>query len=428
MDYIEKNHLIDEKNIDQKYYFQSFFQTVCEKGLLSEEQIQRIQLGLVDLMGKEITRYTNDESSSVRVEAAQQILQSITYCIGYFLKSTIDVTQKLDILKSVEIAELYYQGMKSVAGLKAEAYVLLQELKKSSLKLEHYAYRDTIFTALPEFFHDYDIEFGAHDISASIDYQLYDYKDELLGVEYIHDYLTRLRSEELFLRHYPADKINQLLKSFDKEAEHLLVNIFELVLNNAMGCALLGKSILELHILEKELEWLQETLSPLNKVMLTDKLMEAYEEAFVGIITEDRVIAYVKAAIPKLAGRLEYHLQTGTLDKLFLPMDRRCREDYYEDGKPMEDESLRELIEQLKDCETTYDKIALVKKCVHSTADLMELLEESFLEEEYSQLFKSFTDNEKDILQKSILYHYGIGHFEDFEPVKEWQRLLFQGK
>ncbi len=422
---VEKSHLIDENKLDQRFYFQSFFQEACSLGLLSEAQIQRIQMELIDLMGKEVERYSNDESSSIRVEKAQELLQSITYSIGHFLKVTTDVTQSLDILKVEKISDLYYKGMKAVSDSKSKAELLLKNLQRNSLKLHNYAYQDTIFTALPEFFHNYNIEFGAHDIPASIDYPINEMSTELMGVEYICDYLERLTMEDGLLRNFTEAKINLLLRGFDSEAEHLLFNIFELVLNNALGCILLSKSSKELHISQEECQWLQEKLIKADYQELQIKLLEACDELSLELKLEEGPADYMKAAITMVARRLMNNLKTNTLNKLFISMEVRQQEEYFEDRISMEDDKLRELIELLRNYDNTTDKIALMKEHIQSTADLIELLEESFYEEEYSEVLASLTEDEKSILRKSILLEYGQGHTQDFDPQTEWQRLLF---
>ncbi|HWT74457.1 MAG TPA: DUF6179 domain-containing protein [Mobilitalea sp.] len=427
MDFLEKEQLIDEKLLDHGHYFQSFFLEVCRKNLISNHQMEKIQMELVELMGKEVERFTNDESSSIPIEKAQDILQSITYNIGYFLKTTTDMTQKLDNLKLMKISELYYKGMEGVTACRGKAEQLLKDIQKNAQKFNNYAYQDTIFTGLPEFFYNYNMEFGAHDIPGCFDYPLITTITDLLGVEFIYEFLRRLSLEQGFLSHYSELAINRLLKSFEKEAEHMLINIYELVLTNALACALLGKDSKELTISTKELDWLYQTLLPLNMPELTDKLFYAFQVLQEELLLEPGEMQYTIAEIPQIAQRLEHNLQTNTLDKIFLPsLEVFVKEEFYEDGQPMEDDRLRELIEKLRGYRLTSDKVAIMKDTVRSQADFIELLNECFYDEEYEEVFASLNEIEKAVLKKSILLESGQKHYEDYEPMKEWQRLLFQ--
>lgn len=428
MQYIEKSHLLNEKELDQKYYFQSLFQKAAEKGLLTEEEIKRIQTELIDLMGKEVERYTNDESSSIRIEKAQELLQSITYNIGYFLKSTTDVTQKLDILKKEKVSELFYQGMIETAACKKRAESLYLKLSHNDLRIDNYAYQDTVFTAMPGFFHDYEIEFAAHEIPASIDYPLFEWKDELVGVEYIYDYLYRLTLEDSFLRQFSSERINRLLTDFDRDYTHLLVNIFELVMNNAIGCILSGKSCLDLMLSTEELLRLQDDLKDRNPDELALKVMTAYEGLKEELQLNEQTKEYIRTAVIKLLNRIQLNLEIGTLKQVFITMAQRSTEEYFIDGPMMADDTLRKLIETLRNKNSTEEKVELLKEYVHSTADLIELLEESFREEEYAEVLAAFPEEEREMLRRSILNEYPVAIRNDFEPQNGWQRLLFKNR
>jgi hypothetical protein len=428
MNDILKYQVISESRLDPSHYFQSLFQESCRMGLLSDLQIERIQLELVELMGKEIERYTNDESSSVLVEKAQEILQSITCNMGYFLKNTTDMTQKIDILKEIRIRDLFHNGMEAVSACKKRAEGLLKELQKNSLKPDNYAYHDTIFTGLPEFFHNYDIEFGAHEIPAGIDYPVFVTITDLPGAEYIEEYLKRLTLEDSFLKAFPVTAVNRLLKGFDREAEHMLVNLFELVLTNTIGCALLGQNLTELDIGPGEQLWLQDSLEHLDKPALERKLEAAFTEIGRELMLDAEVHAYARNILSPLTGRLVHNLRTRTLGKLFIAFERQPAEEagYYEDGIPMEDEKLRALMEQLRDCAKTSDKITLLRENIKSMADFAELMEECFYEEEYDEVLLELSEHERRILRKVILLEDGAERIEEYEPQKLWQKKLFR--
>lgn len=429
MNHLEHVHQIDENKLDQGFYFQSLLLEAGRRNLLTESQIENIQMELVELMGKEVIRYTNDESSSIPVEKAQEILQSISYNIGFYLKSTTDVTQKLDMLKSGKISDLFYKGMEAVTTTTRKAEQLLKDIQSKLLKLDNYAYQDTILTGIPEFFHNYELEFAANEIPGCFDYPLYDTITDLLGIEYIHEYLKRFSLEECFLRNYSEQSINRLVLRFDKEAEHILLNIFELVLTTALGCTLLGKKTDQLLFDRTELHLLQRSLETLNLSQLSKKLEEALiilkEELTLDRMTFD----YSLKALPQIAVRLQHNLQTRTLDKLCLTeVEGNTAEEYYVDGLPMDNEQLRDLIEKLREHRITSDKIAIIKDTVRSQADFIELMNECFYQEEYEEVLASLNEMEKSVLRKSILLEAGQEHFEDIELLNEWQKLLFRNE
>ncbi len=65
--------------------------------------------------------------------------------------------------------------------------------------------------------------------------------ETLLGVDYIHEYLTRLLVEADFLRRFDVDRCVRVLGHSSPDFEDLLVNLYEPVATNAIGRVLTGK-------------------------------------------------------------------------------------------------------------------------------------------------------------------------------------------
>jgi len=427
MNHLEKSHLINENTLDTGFYFQSLFHETCRLHLLADTQIERIQLEMVDLMAKEVARLTNDESSSVAVEKAQELLQSITYNIGVYLKTISDMDVKIDLLKKEKMSVLFFDGMQTLSNKKEQANIVLKNLQKNSFKVDNYAYQDTIFTGIPEFMHDYNIEFEAHDLPGCIDYPLAQTITGLLGLEYIEEYLHCFTLEHNFLSRFSKDKVNLLLQGFDRESEHILVNIFELVLINALGCQLLGLDIVNLNIQKNDRVWLQKNFEKLSQEEIVNKLNAAFANISVEFFLEPETVAYTKSLLPSIATRLNYNLQTGTLEKLFISFSEELPvEEFFEDGVMMDDEELRDLIEQIEECGSITDKIAIIHQNVRSLSDLTVLLEECFYEDEYLEVYASLGEEEIEILLRSVKEEAGPENLPEYETEKEWQQKLIE--
>ncbi|HWT27097.1 MAG TPA: DUF6179 domain-containing protein, partial [Mobilitalea sp.] len=169
MNQIEKSQWINEDSLDQQQYFQSLFSEVCNKHLISATQIEKIQIEIVELLAKQVERFTNGDSS-IQIEKAQQILQSTCYNMGVYLKSVADMDRKIEMLQNVKVSDIFYKGMEAVTSLVKSSKASLNILKAECLKIDNAAYRSTLFYGLPEFFHDYEYEFCAFDNPGSIDY------------------------------------------------------------------------------------------------------------------------------------------------------------------------------------------------------------------------------------------------------------------
>lgn len=418
---------IDPAVLNQEYYFQDLFQTAYNKNLLDQEEITRIRAGLSEVFIKEATRYTNDESSSIPAETAQALLQSITFCIGSYLKTVADVGVQLRILKEKEISSLFLLGQETVGQRFDTARRLLGRLTEGLMRIDNIAYLDTIREGLPKFFHDYDKEFAAQEVAGEIDYPSFVTVDHLLGVEYMEEYLRRLCLENEFLHCFLAKNINQLIKAFDREARHMLINLFELVLINALGCCLLEKEARILDISAQEIVWLQNKLSKLSKEERLLQLRRAFSKLSKEFTLSEELTAYVLPELFNLSVRLSDHLDKNTLSYFFLSFGNVWQEayEYLEEGEIMEDYKLRTLIEKINHKDGIADKVHLIMQEVRSTTDLIELLEECFYEGDYEEVFGLMGKAELQILEKRILYDAGEIPAEDFEPQTEWQKILW---
>lgn len=418
---------IDPAVLSQEFYFQDFFQTACSKKLLREEEITRIQTGLLELFTKEATRYTNDESSSIPVETAQSLLQSITFSMGSYLKTFADVGTQLAILKEEEISSLFLLGQRTVEQRFEAAKELLHRLTDGLMRIDNIAYQDTIREGLPKFFHDYNVEFAAHEAAGDIDYPSYVTVTELLGVEYMEEYLRRLCLENEFLNYFSAKDINLLLIAFDREARHMLINLFELVLINALGCRILEKEARILDISAQENVWLQEKMSKLSKEERSRQLQMAFSSLAKELTLSEELTAYVIPELPMLSERLSHHLDMNTLSHFFISFNSAFREEYeyLEEGEIMEDYKLRHLIERIENTDVIAEKVNLILQEVRSTTDLIELLEECFYDGDYEEVFGLLGEAELHMLEKRILYDAGEIPAEDFEPQTEWVKILW---
>ncbi len=430
MNQLDHYGYFEESILDSENYFQTLFTEVCERQLISGGQMERIQMELLELMEKEVIRYTNDESSSIPVEKAQEILQSICFSIGFYLKSIFPMKQKLDALKDRKLLELYHNGLKGVQDCVNESRLLHMELQKTATpELTNFAYQDTVFKALPEFFHDYEPEFAAHITQASIDYPLSEVVENLCGVEYIYAYLQRLSLEQSFINKFALQDINLLLENYDEQAKHMLINIYEIVLTNAFACVLLDQKLERLLFNTQELDWLKDYLGSLADIDLEKRGEQTLDFISKQLNLSVELTSYNKKAYIRMLPRLKHNLQTGTLHNFFV-VATSSKEgiEVFEDGSPMEDEQLRNFIEVLRGISTTAEKIFLMKSTVRSQADLIELLEACFEEDEYEEVLTSFSELEKDMLRRSLLYLGGYLVVEDYEPQKKWEQLLFLQK
>ena len=168
---IDRNDTI-ENLLSKEHYFQSLLQVLHSNDILNNKELENIQVQILDILRETANYYTKAESYSVRVEVAEQIMLSIYYTIGSFLKGKTSIKEKITLIKENAMKYLFSEGEKVLKIKIEESKELLKNVQKSKLKTSNYAYIDTIDYGIPLFFIEYDSRFAAHEMQGSIDYPL----------------------------------------------------------------------------------------------------------------------------------------------------------------------------------------------------------------------------------------------------------------
>ncbi len=388
-------------------YFQSLLQGAAKEGIISSEQAKKIQMGLLGLLSRQIEKYTLGESSSVTEESAESLLKSICFSISVALKCQGNVVIASELLEHESVEGLFEKGNELIRYYFEDAKRLWIKIKKEGPKISNLAYNDTVFIGLKEFFDWYDYRFSAHEIKGSLDYPLsYDEMD-LKGIEYIHEYVTHLDMENAFCSPYDAHSIECLMKGYSKNFREDPLNVFELVLTNLIGRSILGYTLDRLDISEEDRVWLLVQLNKVDDTALVQKMERAFFEVLSFMKVESKAtIEYFKITLQNIISRVKHNIDLGKLDKLFVTLYEKEDENLisgYVDGNKMEDEALRVLIDEMKDCRFLDDKIAMVLQNVKSLDDLSEVLNECFFEGEYESVFKLLDKREIQELKNRIV-------------------------
>jgi hypothetical protein len=200
---------------------------------------------LLDLLAEQVLRHNAGQSSSVRVETAEQIFESMLYCIRAYLESrqnssetgahpqTEELTQEGDF----PVRELYRRGLELVKRETLCAKAIYREVLKTRVKTGQLAYNVTLDGAIPGFFKTYDPDYAAHENGALTgfpDYPLLRDDRSRGGILYMKAYLEELLLENRFCARYPANRIRALLfvhgQKHGLDYREVIVNIPELIL------------------------------------------------------------------------------------------------------------------------------------------------------------------------------------------------------
>lgn len=384
-------------------YLAAISSRALQDGMLSEEDVKQIQYRLWLLLGQRTERYTMGDSTSVPVETAEELFKSICFSIGLYLKSNGNP----ELLKVENMQVLLSAAWHTIEQYIKKGKLLLQQAENSTPQIKNISLQDTL-AEIRTFFKRYDYRFFAHDVPCSIDYQLcHTVTENLLGIEYVCEYLRRLVIENTFCSRFDAQTVIMLLQSYCQDYRGLLINIYEAVAVNAIGCALLQGDIKALDITSVD----QEVLLDKFKRWPTE---EARGKLRTGVVQVCRELGiedaneqnYLMNIVNGLMPRIKVAVANGSLSNVFLPLCSGKKSSQstvqYIDGELMDDEGLRNLIDEISSCRFVSDKVAMVKQYIHSLQDLVEVLSICFWNEDLDILLGELDDSVIALLQAFV--------------------------
>ena len=435
---IEKYNKLRPERLDRNNYTISLLNEGLRAGLIEQAGLDAVLAQIMEILAELILKYTHGQSTSLKVETSQRLLLSIFYALDHVIKIIPDPTEALQLLAADEIREIYKKGLELLETSVAQTRLLYQQIKDHKLPVRIEAYHATIDQALPEFFLRYDLRFSAQDTAASIDYPLLFDDMKIQGIDYIKQYLETLQMENEFCCLFPLTDIDQLLFHYGRvyqiDYSEALINVFEIVLTNAIFSVLAGNREAQLGISPLQLEFLRERLKRLDAAQTSALITVAIGSLCSSLdIGDSRTRQYINNFQPILVSRALNALAHDCLENVVIinqSVQQPLELAFYE-GQRLDDESFRLLVDQILECSRTEEKTALVSAGIHSLGDFIDILEaECFFDEEYSALFNTLGDIELSILARIVFIeeirnnpHFSLAKPErmQMEMQMEWQ-------
>ena len=430
MNEIEKIGIINSENLNGEFYFSSLIEEAQKNGLISNNDIEKLQYECFVLLGEKIDRFTNGESSSVPVETAECISKSLLYTLGIALKSYPSPDDAVNALLNTEIGQLYFKGRRLIDTKIQAAKRLYVSMLKSMITTDNDTYKSTLQGGIKGFFKLYRPDYSAQEVHITADYPPFYPITDLTGIEFIHKYIKVLHYENMFCNLFPSDTIENLLHGYASDYKEQVVNIFGLVLTNALGCVLLGKDPLGLNIYREEADYLEERMSCLTKDQLAKKIQGAFSNLCENLEIESEPLRdYIEKALPEVTSVISIACEKRRLHSVFISFayseDGNSLTFYF--GQKMSNVKYKAILDEINECRYTSDKVAIIESSVKSLADFVDILvDASFSDEEAYEVFallgvyelaalakkyEAFTDTTLDLSEdelklRSRLYNY----------------------
>lgn len=403
--------LIRKENLDPSHYTISLLQEGFRVRLIDETSLRRIQGSIMLILKDLIQRYTQGESTSVKIETAETILNSVYYALDAWLRSQDNPESGITFLKTGHVREIYEKGIRLVAACVAETKLLFEEIREKKLEVGLEAYKLSIEEDLPEFFRNYGVLFKAHETMCDMDYPL---AFELAGVEgifYIRRYLENLQIETQFCRLFRQADLERILANYGRiyrmNYQKSLLNIFEIVFNNAVFAAIGDFPAGQLRISESQSKQIQRLFRNMTPAEIDSRIHEAVAKLIRELkITAPELIDYIERYQAVFLGRIVNAVENNSLYNLILsdPLEKRAGGGMiFENGPKLKDADFRRVIRQIGECANLLDKADIIRVNIHAVEDFVDILETDCLTgDEFGTVFGTLNEMELAVLGRIV--------------------------
>lgn len=387
---IDRIYVINKSGLSGKNYFVSLIEQGRFFALLSDAEIERIQIESLTLLAKQTEFFNNGVSSSIRIEKAQDLLASILYTVGVQLKSYASPEDAIDALKTENLDYLFCSGLEKITRKIMVAKQIHLRLKKCLFKTQNVFYRLTAVDGMNGFFKLYNPKFSAQEIHITADYPTFNGVHDLDGIEFIEKYLQNMTYENRFCSYFSENAVHHLLCGLDENYQKILMNIYEPVLTASLGCILTYHAGCDLNLNRDDIHTLASLFSGKDIDEVEQIIKKALDKLMDELNCSSDLSDYLKNSITKITVSIKNAAHHNCLDKVFLipfyPEENQKVVLSY--GEQMDDKSYMSMLNALLLCNSANGKAEIICNRISSFGDLLEVLRDADLVQD--ELLKVF--------------------------------------
>lgn len=413
-------HSILPEQLNSRYYFQSLMEQAHFCGLLSDEELSKIQTELLIILAEQTDKWSQGKSSSIPTERAQELLTSAVFVIGVQLKTYQAPENAVETLKAEPLKSLFEKGLKLVQRKIAISRHRQKRIIAHLLNTPNVYYRTTIADGINGFFELYRPQFSAQEIHITADYPTYLGRPNFDGIEFIERYLRCIEAENEFCMHFAPQDIHHLLCGLTQDYRSIPMNLFEPVFLSALGLAILHRNPEQLDLSREDIVSLYRFFSGKSKQEIQLVLENAFCDLDKKMELPEISKRYICLCIPRFAETIQKSVVLKTMDKVFLAPAYPERETKItiSYGERMDDTKYQKLVDRILQANNSKDRVNLILQEVHSLADLLDILSDAEL---YKEDFELLTNLLPAPVFAALLNQYPNDDFLE----RESEKLLY---
>lgn len=202
--------------------------------------------GLWALFEQQTRRKLMGDSSSLPLEHAQALLNSVLYTLGIaLLPATPGPEAAGEHLLAEGFGAVFAAGQQRLKGMVASGRRLWRAAANLPAPVPHLYLKEMLNSSpksggLAGFYAIYDLWYGAAERLELHDYPLHTMPQAYEGIQYLLRYLETLLLELRFLRHFAPGPLHAALRAAQPDYALLPVGLFGPALDCALGCVLTG--------------------------------------------------------------------------------------------------------------------------------------------------------------------------------------------
>lgn len=312
---IDRIHLIKREELSETDYVTSLMNTAHERGIISNSELKDIGQKMLELLIHRIKIYTGVENSSVSADIAENIMHSNLYTVGIYLKR-FSPDDGINEMINKNFIDMYADGKKLIYRKIKVAKSLYYKVIKTKLFTENKTYNSTLVGGISGFFKIYDPEFEAYNIKITADYPLYNnIIGKYDGIEFIEKYLQSISYENELCNTFLSEDIESLLTRYSTEYRNLVINVFQLVLIECVGCVIGEEECIKLKVSSDTVQMIYDRLLDKSRKELRDILLIILKRLFG---SKDKIMSYIEDGISEIESTIYNGVRLKTLDKIFV--------------------------------------------------------------------------------------------------------------